>query len=71
MGYISGLQKDSGQENGYYNIVRGYILGLYTQSGKDNGNNCIFFFKKKTVHIWGPCWFYIGRMEKKMDTFLL
>ena len=38
MGFILGLYRDSGEENGKYYITMGFILGLYRDSGKENGN---------------------------------
>ena len=38
IGYILGLYRDNGKENGnYYNVV--YTLGLYSDKGQENGND--------------------------------
>ena len=34
MGYILGLYRNNGKENGNYYIIIGYILGLYRDNGK-------------------------------------
>ena len=38
IGYIMGLYRDNGKENGNYcNIIR-YMMGLYWDNGKEIGN---------------------------------
>ena len=38
MGYMLGLYRDNGKENGNYYIIIEYTLGLYWENGKENGN---------------------------------
>ena len=38
IGYILGLYRDNGKDNGNYCLTIGYILGLYRDNGIENGD---------------------------------
>ena len=65
IGYILGLYRENGKENGNYYIIIGLyreIFGLYWENGKENGNYYII------IGLYREYWGYIGRMENKMET---
>ena len=68
IGYIIGVYRDNGKENGNYYIIIGYIIGVYRDNGKENGNYYIIIGYrigvyrdngKENVH------YYLGPKQRK------